>query len=58
MEVDKMARRRGPRGSNGRNQDEGIDWRRTIFIVFGVLIVLSMALSLIAPMLGGGGAGF
>lgn len=53
-----MARKRGPRGSNGRNQDEGTDWRRTAFIIFGVLIVLSMALSLIAPMLGGGGAGF
>lgn len=49
-----MARKRGPRGSSGRNQNEERDWRRTAFIIFGILIVLSMALSLIAPMLGGG----
>lgn len=54
-----MARKRGSRGSSGFNKDDGTDWRRTAFIVFGILIVLSMALSLIAPLLsGGGGAGF
>lgn len=45
-----MARRRRRRNRH-QDQDEGVDWRRTIFIILGVLIVLSMAISLVYPLL-------
>lgn len=44
-----MARKRRRRNRRGNNNTQR-DWRRTAFIIFGILIVASMALSLIAPL--------